>query len=613
MDVIRITSTGFTAKILALSLTATLLSGCLSGGGGGSSASPASSEPAPEVETPPAAPADPLTAITTLGSFKGVSENGMRVFRGIRYGEAERFAAPILASSHDRLIELKDFGDACAQPDTSFGAYSAIEDCLFLNVYAPESPGDYPVMVWIHGGALLGGSGGTDYEPERLVEHGVVVVTLNYRLGALGFLPHSSLGDTNFGLQDQQLALQWVQQNIGAFDGDADNVTIFGESAGGHSVLSHIASPSAAGLFHRAIVQSGSYNGDQLPLNAAPDTVLIGASEAFDGETRIGAPIIQRIREKSPDVCAEDTALLDCLRAVDLDTILTSQTEVLAERQIESVLPVYHADSRLLPISINTALTSGDFNKVPVLMGSNLDEGDLFMLISSGSGWTYSLPSSYRPVVANLIKENSELDSDEVADHYLLRARALIAADPLKQAELAKKDLPTQYAYDYVYAYSLIVTDWRFNCPNQKQWSQLQDQVDTYGYWFADRDSSDIYRAIRAATGVNIPDVFPLGASHAFELPYLLNNQESFDLGDPSGAQQVLSEQMLSYWANFAKYGDPNSVDGSAASVEWPRYTPGGNVMRLETPAPKTVSMSDFRAQHNCSFWDEPPLRNTVE
>src|SRR5690554_6971518 len=123
-------------------------------------------------------------------------------------------------------------------------------------------------MVWIHGGAFIYGSGGASYDPRHLVERGVVVVTLNYRLGALGFLPHAALGNANFGLQDQQLALRWVQENIAAFDGDPDNVTIFGESAGGHSVMSQIASPAAEGLFHKAIIQSGAYNGTQLRLAA---------------------------------------------------------------------------------------------------------------------------------------------------------------------------------------------------------------------------------------------------------------------------------------------------------------------------------------------------------
>ncbi|PKM31586.1 MAG: hypothetical protein CVV07_00275 [Gammaproteobacteria bacterium HGW-Gammaproteobacteria-11] len=602
MDVFTPRSTVTPLRMLSLSIAGILLAGCLGGGGGGSSSAPPSP---PEVTEP----SDPLIAITTLGAFKGLSENGMRVFKGIRYGEAQRFSAPTLATAHEGVIELDDFADACAQPDTTFGNASATENCLFLNVYAPEQPADYPVMLWIHGGALLGGDGGADWQPDRLVDQGVVVVTINYRLGSLGFLPHSELGDSNFGFQDQQLAMRWVQENIAAFGGDPDNVTLFGESAGGHSVMSHIVSPSAAGLFHRAIVQSGSYNGNQIPLKLlAPVTPEDNGGPAFDGETRIGQPIAQRVREKSPALCGEAVALLDCLQAVDLDTILTAQTEVLAERQIESILPAFDPDSTLLPRSINNGLASGDFNKVPVLIGSNLDEGDLFMLISSASGWTSGVPGTYRNVIANLIKENSQLDSVAIADAYLQRARDLIAADPVRQADLSTRSFGIQFVYPYAYAYSLIVTDWRFNCPNNSQWSLLQDEVDTYGYWFSDRDSVNIYRAIRLDAGVDIPDVFPLGASHAFELPYLLNRQDSFDLGEPSEAQQTLSEQMLGYWANFAKYGDPNSTDGNTETAEWPRYSEGGSIMRLDTPNASAVPVADFRVQHNCGFWEAPPL-----
>ena len=598
MDVFLPTRVASRIKAASCFAAAACLAGCLGGGGGGGGGGGSVEQ------------TDPLVAETRLGDFRGVSENAMRVFRGIRYGNAQRFAAPTMAQEHEGVIELGDFADACAQPDTTFGNPSASEDCLYLNVYAPAEPGEYPVIIWIHGGALLGGDGGPDWEPERLVERGVAVVTINYRLGTLGFLPHTELGDSNFGFQDQQLAMRWVQENISAFGGDPDNVTIFGESAGGHSVLSHIVSPAAAGLFHRAIVHSGSYNGNQMPLKLASEPLNEPDAEpAYDGETRFGQPIAERVREKRPDVCGDDVSLLECLRAVDLDTLFDAQTEILSERRIEGFVPVFDPDSTTLPWSINQGLASGDFNKVPVLMGSNLDEGDLFMLISAGSGWTGGLPASYYAVVANLIKENSQLDSEAIADQYLQRARALIAADPIRQAELQERPLGVQFVYDYTYAYSLIVTDWRFNCPNDAQWSQLQEEVDTYGYWFSDRGADAIYRAIRLEAGVAIPDVFPLGASHAFELPYLLNSQEKFDLGAPSPGQQALSDQMLDYWATFAAYGDPNSTEGGAEAIEWPRYTEDGNILRLDAPVIDAVPVSDFRTQHNCAFWAEPPQR----
>lgn len=581
---------GLFSNTLGISLLAVFLSGCLSGGGGsGSSAASGAGCMTPLDES-----ADPLTALTCQGTFAGTSEGGMHAFRGIRYGEAERFAAPMLSPAHEGVVQLNDFGDSCAQPETTFGQPSTTEDCLFLNVYGPEEPGDYPVMVWIHGGALLGGQGGAEYEPQRLVAQGIVVVTLNYRLGALGFLPHSDLEESNLGLQDQQLALQWIQQNIRAFDGDPDNVTIFGESAGGHSVLSHIVSPTAAGLFHRAIVQSGSYNGDQLPLNDVPDLDLLG------GETLIGDPIVQRIRQKAPEICTDETPLQDCLRQVDLEVILASQSEVLAERKIESVLPV--SQTPLLPVSINAALRSGDFNRVPVMMGSNLDEGDLFMLVAVTNDLiAFYNEGNYRSTVASLIKQNRLLDSDTIATDYLALARDQIANNPQRQAELASAPPIIGMIYPYLYAYSLIVTDWRFACPNDRQWTLLQDKVDTYGYWFTDRQSASI-------SPLSQLTYIPLGAGHAFELPFLLNSAETLLDKGASEAQQIFADRLVEYWSNFAKYGDPNSTDGSAVAVEWPRYGIEANIIKLKSDGSESVAVSEYRAVHNCAYWEAPPL-----
>lgn len=204
----------------------------------------------------------------------------MLAFRGIRYAKPPvrelRFAPPQPVEKPTGIVVADKFGSACPQYKSAFGPESLEEDCLFLNVYVPKAgEGPFPVMVWIHGGAFVAGSGGPEYDPSRLVAQGVVVVTINYRLGPLGFLAHRDLtneqdgGSGNYGLMDQQLALRWVQDNISTFGGDPNNVTIFGESAGGLSVLSHVVSPKAQGLFQRAIVQSGSYDAISRTLAAA--------------------------------------------------------------------------------------------------------------------------------------------------------------------------------------------------------------------------------------------------------------------------------------------------------------------------------------------------------
>jgi para-nitrobenzyl esterase len=201
---------------------------------------------------------------------QGTNSAGMLRFLGIPYAAppvgALRWKPPTAAAAWTTVRDASTFASHCAQIAGPFGTASASEDCLYLNVYTPSTgPGPFPVMVWIHGGALVTGES-DDYDPSALVAQGVAVVTLNYRLGPLGFLSHPALSaeaggaSGNYGLMDQQAALQWVQTNIKAFGGDPANVTVFGESAGGLSTFSQIASPLAAGLFQKAIVESGSYN-----------------------------------------------------------------------------------------------------------------------------------------------------------------------------------------------------------------------------------------------------------------------------------------------------------------------------------------------------------------
>src|SRR5215216_5190198 len=229
-------------------------------------------------------------------------------------------------------------------------------------------------MVWIHGGGLVvGGSAG--YDPSRLVARGVVVVTTNYRLGMLGFLTHPALTaespdhvSGNYGLLDQQAALQWVKRNIARFGGSPANVTIFGESAGGLSVNSQLVSPLAAGLFHRAIVESGAYSLTQPSLAAAE-----AAGSAF--ATRAG--------------CTDQTAA--CLRALPVTTLLTANTA-------STVVPT--VDGKVLPQAIGAALTAGAFNKVPVVEGSNHDEWRLFVAQTEATTGRPLTPEGYEAAIA---------------------------------------------------------------------------------------------------------------------------------------------------------------------------------------------------------------------
>ena len=219
------------------------------------------------------ASAEPVVAVTPDGIFRGKLDTTgtVREFLGVRYAEpvtgSQRWKPPVPVKPSFVPQEATQFGNHCPQAASPFGIASATEDCLFLNVYTPNDGFAFPrpVMVWIHGGALVVGES-NDYNASKLVQRGVIVVTINYRIGALGFLATPALTaespdhiSGNYGIEDQQTALAWVRRNIIAFGGDPNRVTMFGESAGGLSTFTNLVSPTAAGLFHRAIVESGAY------------------------------------------------------------------------------------------------------------------------------------------------------------------------------------------------------------------------------------------------------------------------------------------------------------------------------------------------------------------
>ena len=299
---------------------------------------------------------------TADGSVQGKAAGATAEYLGIPYAAppvgALRWQPPRPAAPWHGVRQATSFAPHCAQPASTPGAGSTSEDCLYLNVFAPADTAgrNLPVMVWIHGGSLLTGES-DDYNPATLVRSGVIVVTINYRLGALGFLADKALASTpggpsgDYGLMDQQAALRWVQRSIGGFGGDPRNVTLFGESAGGLSVLAQLVSPSARGLFQRAIVESGTYDPAQPSLASAESSGAAFAATAG---------------------CASNTAAgtAACLRRLPVSTILETEN---AGGYYPSI------DSAVLPQPVGAALAAGQFSHVPVIIGTNHDEYRLFI------------------------------------------------------------------------------------------------------------------------------------------------------------------------------------------------------------------------------------------
>jgi para-nitrobenzyl esterase len=443
---------------------------------------------------------------TTNGAVRGSSTGPVSEFLGIPYAAppvgALRWQPPQPVASWSGVRDATQFAPHCPQPATPFGQASTSEDCLFLNVFTPshqESAARHPVMVWIHGGALVTGES-NDYSPTKLVEDGVTVVTINYRLGALGFLAHPALADSNgqsgdYGLMDQQAALRWVQRNIRAFGGNPANVTIFGESAGGKSVLLQLISPTARGLFAKVIAESGGFALNPLTLAQAE-----AAGRAFAAKAG----------------CASQTA--QCLRSLPVTTILADQNPSGANVNI---------DGLVLTQQLGSALASGSFSHVPVIDGSNHDGWRLFVALATFEGHPVTA-ANYLPMIASTL-------------HVSHRIAALIAI----QYPLSAYPSPAL-------ALGALGTDAIFACPTLMLDQSMSRYVPTYGYEFNDE---------RAPNNYPSPG-FPYGATHASEVQYLFRLRGQSH-GVLSAQQQRLAAAMRQEWTSFAKSGVP-SAPGAA-------------------------------------------------
>ena len=480
---------------------------------------------------------------TANGAVRGLAHGAVDEFLGIPYAAppvgALRWRPPQPAASWPGVRDATKFGPHCPQPASPFGQASMSEDCLFLNVFTPghQKPRAHdPVMVWIHGGALVSGES-DDYNPAKLVEDGVTVVTINYRLGALGFLAHPALADANgqsgdYGLMDQQAALRWVQRNIAGFGGNPHNVTIFGESAGGLSTLSQVASPQARGLFARAIVESGSYNLTQASLSSAE-----AAGEAFAASAG----------------CASQTAA--CLRSLPVSAILASENTAGYTPNI---------NSEILPETLKTAFATGNFNRVPIINGTNRDEWRLFVALSELEG---------NPVTA---------------PNYQSMISSTLGVPPAVAAVIAAR-YPLSAFPSPAIALGAVGTDAIFACPALTIDQSVSHFVPTFGYEFNDENAPENF----------LPPVsFPYGAAHATEIQYLMNLPTAAFPGALSAPQQQLATIMKGYWTDFAKRGFPSS----SGNPPWPLFSNLTQKMQsLAPPVPQTET--DFAGTHNCAFW----------
>lgn len=465
---------------------------------------------------------------TDSGAVRGQITAEGRQFLGIPYAEPPvgklRWRDPQPVRPWQGVRSALDFGNKCVQTsswDPGYEQPSYTEDCLDLNVYVPKGSGRRAVMVWFHGGGLTAGAG-QDVVPDAFARQtGTVVVTVNYRLGAMGFLAAAGLdGEArdgvsgNFGMLDQQAALRWVRANIGRFGGDSSRVTIAGESAGGRSVCTQLASPSAKGLFRAGIIESGAYD------DCSARTHRTAVSEGAAFAQKLGCTTVACLRGKSA-------------------------AEILAAQGDFDWAPV--VGGTFLPRQPGEALAKGAAAGVPVLNGANHDEGRLFAFSRFDLNGT--------PLTAEQYPDAVRADFGEEA-----LARYPVSAYPS----------PT-------IAYATAQGDTLFACPALRLDGLLAKRGPVYSYEFADLTSPP-FASLR-----NLHTDFDFGATHVNEVQYLFRHfgLES----PLNAEQRALARQMVAYWGSFVRDGVPRAAGqppmpaGPGVVLSLRTASKGGNVL----------------------------------
>ncbi len=496
----------FIAVLCLLATAAFIGAGC-----GGTTTTPESTMEVPQLES---------------GPISGTLEDGVWTYLGIPYAAPPtgdlRWKEPQPVKEWKETLICDEYGPSCPQPKDDWTGMMDVgytdEDCLYLNVWTPaESPDEkLPVMVWIHGGAFKSGSGSLDvYDGHNLAEEDVVVVTINYRLGALGLMAHPLLSEEspngvsgNYGLLDQVAALEWVQENIDAFGGDADNVTVFGESAGGMSILNLMASPLAEGLFDRAIVESGPMLDLGLPINEVP---------TLEEAEKTGEEISKELG------CDGEEDELAALREVSPDELIEASSSDSEFFSPISLSP--NVDGYLLTESPSEAFAAGRQHAVPLLTGINANEGTLFILTQDITLNQYRLMGNY------------------LYGEHAGEVEALYPAAGEGEVKAAMDRLITQMGFG---------ASARFTAESMQKMGEP-----AYLYLFTQTLQDPRTQSLG------------LGSFHGLEIMYVFGNFDKMEIEGLTEADYALSEAMMDYWTSFARSGDPNA---GGAAVAWPAY-----------------------------------------